>query len=78
MTGLSATPAWRTVTVTAASCVDANAASTAAMVKGANAEQWLDSLHLPARLVGIDGRILRVAGWPAGETVTPELAQSSR
>jgi thiamine biosynthesis lipoprotein len=77
MTGLSATPAWRTVTVTAASCVDANAASTAAMVKGANAEEWLDSLHLPARLVSVDGRIRRVAGWPTGDTVRP-VAVSSR
>jgi thiamine biosynthesis lipoprotein len=77
-TGLSATAAWRTVTVTAASCVDANAASTAAMVKGATAEQWLESIHLPSRLVAVDGRILRVAGWPTGDTVMQELAQSSR
>ena len=76
-TGLSPTPAWRTVTVTAASCVDANAASTAAMVKGAAADQWLESLHLPSRLVAIDGRILRVAGWPAGDTARP-MAESSR
>jgi thiamine biosynthesis lipoprotein len=77
-TGLSSTPAWRTVTVTAASCVDANAASTATMVKGTTADQWLDSLHLPARLVAVDGRILRVAGWPAGDSPMPQLAQNSR
>ena len=33
-TGLPAEPVWRTVTVTAASCVDANTASTAAIVRG--------------------------------------------
>jgi len=76
-TGLSLTPVWRTVTVTAASCVDANAASTAAMVKGASAVQWLNSLQLPARLVTVDGRILRVAGWPAGESASPELAETT-
>jgi thiamine biosynthesis lipoprotein len=76
-TGLSLTPAWRTVTVTAASCVDANAASTAAMVKGAASDQWLESLHLPSRLVSIDGHIVRVAGWPAGHTARPR-AESSR
>jgi thiamine biosynthesis lipoprotein len=76
-TGLSPTPAWRTVTVAAVSCVDANAASTAAIVKGSTADQWLDSLQLPARLVAIDGRILRVAGWPASDTEKP-VAERSR
>ena len=33
-TGLPAEPVWRTVTVAAASCVDANTASTAAIVRG--------------------------------------------
>jgi thiamine biosynthesis lipoprotein len=69
---------WRTVTVAAASCVDANAASTAAMVKGASAIQWLNSLQLPSRLVTVDGRILRVAGWPDGESASPELAENAR
>jgi len=78
MTGLSPTPTWRTVTVTAASCVDANAASTAAIVKGATAEGWLTTLHLPSRLVAVDGRILRVAGWPASNSTMPEMARSSR
>jgi thiamine biosynthesis lipoprotein len=77
-TGLSPTPVWRTVTVTAASCVDANAASTAAMVKGATAVRWLDSLQLPSRLVAVDGRILRVAGWPAGASAMSELTESIR
>jgi thiamine biosynthesis lipoprotein len=72
-TGLPPVPAWRTVTVTAASCVDANAASTGAMVKGTSAVQWLDSLQLPSRLVAVDGRILRVAGWPAGASAMSDL-----
>ena len=65
-TGLPAEPVWRTVTVTAATCVDANAASTAAMVKGPAALSWLESRHLPARLVAMDGTIFRIAGWPDG------------
>lgn len=77
-TGLSPTPAWRTVTVTAASCLDANAASTASMVKGATAVQWLDSLQLPSRLVAVDGRVLRVAGWPPGALRMSEPAESTR
>ena len=54
-TGEPAAPVWRTVSVAAASCVDANTASTAAIVRGASAPQWLESLGLPARLVDPSG-----------------------
>ena len=64
-TGRSARSPWRTVTVAAASCVDANVASTAAIVRGAQAPDWLATLQLPARLVAADGRVVSVAGWPA-------------
>jgi thiamine biosynthesis lipoprotein len=67
-TGRPAGGPWRTVTVAAASCVDANCASTAAIVRGERSQQWLSSLGLPSRLVGHDGRVRHVAGWPtAGE-----------
>lgn len=56
---------WRTVSVTAASCLDANIASTAAIVRGEHAVAWLESLELPSRLVGVDGIARHVAGWPA-------------
>jgi FAD:protein FMN transferase len=60
-------PVWRTATVAARSCVDANAASTAAIVLGAGAPGWLDRRGLPSRLVAVDGRVDRVAGWPWDE-----------
>ena len=63
-TGLPAHEHWRTVSVTAASCVDANIASTAALIMGADAPQWLEDAHLPARLVRVDGTVTYVAGWP--------------
>ena len=63
-TGSPARTPWRTVTVAAASCVDANVAATAAVVLGDDALAWLDELHLPARLVRNDGAVLTVAGWP--------------
>jgi thiamine biosynthesis lipoprotein len=53
------------VTVAATSCVDANAASTAAIVRGERALRWLESAGLPARLVAHDGSVVTVAGWPA-------------
>lgn len=66
-TGLPADSPWRTVTVAAASCVDANIASTAAFVRGEQAPSWLARLRLPGRLVRHDGRVLRVGGWPDRE-----------
>jgi thiamine biosynthesis lipoprotein len=64
-TGRPAEPVWRTVTVTAASCVDANTASTAAIVRGRGAPEWLAALGLPSRLVDAAGAVHRVAGWPS-------------
>jgi thiamine biosynthesis lipoprotein ApbE len=63
-TGLPATGPWRTATVVAACCADANAAATAAIVMGDRAPAWLARHGLPARLVAEDGSVLRVAGWP--------------
>jgi thiamine biosynthesis lipoprotein len=56
---------WRTASVAAASCADANIASTAAIVLGSMAPSWLEEHSLPARLVGLDGTTRVQAGWPA-------------
>jgi FAD:protein FMN transferase len=64
-TGRPAASPWRTVTVAAVSCVDANVASTAAIVLGDEAPGWLERLGLPARLVSQVGAVVHVAGWPA-------------
>ncbi len=63
-TGLPVDSPWRTATVAAASCVDANTASTAAMVLGEDAPAWLADRALPSRLVATDGTVTTVAGWP--------------
>jgi thiamine biosynthesis lipoprotein ApbE len=63
-TGLPAAPVWRTVSVAAATCADANTAATAAIIRGHRAPAWLASLNLPARLVSVDGAITTVANWP--------------
>jgi thiamine biosynthesis lipoprotein len=68
-TGQPAEEVWRTVTVAADSCVDANTASTAAIVQGAPAPEWLTRRELPARLVARDGSVLCVGGWPSAEAV---------
>jgi thiamine biosynthesis lipoprotein len=62
-------PVWRTVSVAAGSCLSANAASTASIVLGRDAPEWLCARQLPARLVGVDGRVSVVAGWPESQPV---------
>jgi len=64
-TGVPAVEHWRTVSVAAPSCVDANAAATAAIVMGYTAPAWLESLGLAARLVHVDGTVETTGGWPA-------------
>jgi len=64
-TGLPAAVVWRTVSVAAATCTDANIASTAAIIRGRAAPAWLTELALPARLVDEAARVHTVGGWPA-------------
>jgi thiamine biosynthesis lipoprotein len=64
ISGAPADAVWRTVSVAASSCVDANIASTASIVRGERAVPWLNSLAYPARLVRPDGRTVVTAGWP--------------
>jgi thiamine biosynthesis lipoprotein len=63
-TGLSAQGPWRTVSVKAETCLDANVAATSAVVRGVDAPAWLAERGLPSRLVADDGRVRLVAGWP--------------
>jgi thiamine biosynthesis lipoprotein ApbE len=63
-TGLPVDGPWRTATVAAATCVDANIASTAAIVMGYGALAWLERQGLAARLVDQEGRIECTSRWP--------------
>jgi thiamine biosynthesis lipoprotein len=63
-TGAPADEAWRTVSVAARTCVEANTASTAAIVRGEAAVAWLERRGLPARLVRRDGTAAYTCGWP--------------
>jgi thiamine biosynthesis lipoprotein len=58
-------PVWRTVSVAAYRCADANTFSTAAVVRGDAAPTWLRSLGVPARLVAADRQVLTLGQWPA-------------
>lgn len=62
--GLPAPPVWRTVSVAAAACADANMASTTAIIRGEAALPWLAGLGLAARLVAESGAVVTLGGWP--------------
>ena len=63
-TGCPAAGPWRTASVLAGTCVDANVAATAAIVLGDEAVPFLAALGLAARLVGHDGGVELVGDWP--------------
>jgi thiamine biosynthesis lipoprotein ApbE len=63
-TGAPVTRTWRTVSVAAADCTDANIATTAAIVRAGAAPAWLADLGLPARFTAWDGRVRTVGSWP--------------
>jgi len=67
-TGLPVQSLWRTATVAAASCVDANIASTAAVVMSDRAQAWLERHGLSARLVDRSGNVHCLAGWPQADS----------
>ncbi len=64
-TGLPAQTPWRMATVAGATCLEANAAATAALIMGEPAIEWLDRLRLPARLVDVNGAVHVAGGWGA-------------
>ena len=66
-TRLPARGPWRSITVVASTCLSANVATTAAMVKGDDAVAWLRTTGLPARLVSTDGHLATLGGWPREE-----------
>jgi thiamine biosynthesis lipoprotein len=55
------------VTVAAQTCYAANTASTAAVVRGWTALQWIRTLGMTARLVDHDRVVHTIGGWPRGE-----------
>jgi thiamine biosynthesis lipoprotein len=62
-TGRTADATWDQVTCVAADALEANAASTAAVVLGEDAPEWLRANGIPARLDGPD-RVVTTWGWP--------------
>jgi thiamine biosynthesis lipoprotein ApbE len=79
LSGEPAKEVWRTVSVAARDCADANIAATGAIVRGEGAPQWLAKLGLPARLVDPGGNVRTVGDWPCeGETKANHAAERVR
>jgi thiamine biosynthesis lipoprotein len=70
-TGLPIASTWRTVSVSASTCLAANVASTDAMVRGGGAQAWLTGRGLAARLVDTSGLVARTPGWPEPGVAEP-------
>ncbi|MGC4933599.1 FAD:protein FMN transferase [Gordonia sp. DT30] len=63
-TGGPAATRWAQITCAAPTAVQANAASTAAIIHDAGAPQWLCEREIPACLISTDRRIITTPGWP--------------
>jgi thiamine biosynthesis lipoprotein len=64
-TAAPAVSVWRSATVAASTCVEANAASTAAVILGHRAPSWLSDRGYAAHLVDQQHRVVRVGDWPS-------------
>jgi FAD:protein FMN transferase len=62
-TGYPADPVWRTASVVAGTCAEANTITTAAIVRGSRTAAWLHELGVAARLVGADGTVTTFGTW---------------
>jgi thiamine biosynthesis lipoprotein len=64
VTTLPVDPVWRTVSVAAGTCLQANTLSTSALVRRRGAPAMLRDRGAPARLVARDGSVTTTNGWP--------------
>jgi len=64
LTTLPVEPVWRTVSVAAGTCVQANTLTTSALVRRQGAPAMLRGRGVPARLVARDGSVTTTNGWP--------------
>ncbi len=80
-TGRTVERVWGQASCVAATALEANTASTAALVLGTEAPYWLAAHGIAARLERLDGSVVTVAGWPdddAAESLSAEDKESHR
>jgi thiamine biosynthesis lipoprotein len=62
-TGRASSSCWEQVTVSGATCVDADVAAKAGFLLGERGPEWLDARGIPGRFVARDGEIVENAAW---------------
>jgi FAD:protein FMN transferase len=67
VTGMPVAPVFRTASVAAPTCVEANTLSTAALVRGLRGIGLLASSGRPARLVTASSEVVRLNRWPGAQ-----------
>lgn len=77
-TGQPAITSLASASVLARSCLEANGASTAAVIVGAGAAAWLERRGLAAMLVEQDGRLTRCGAWPAPDPQVDPVSDRMR
>ncbi|WP_043457691.1 FAD:protein FMN transferase [Gordonia polyisoprenivorans] len=73
-TGAPARTQWAQVSCAAPTALQANAASTAAVILDSSAPRWLSQRGIPACLVATDNRVVLTPGWPETADVGPGRA----
>lgn len=68
--GLPAEAVWRSVTVAASTCLEANAFSTAGVVRGFRAVDWFRRRGIAGRFVDQYGRTIVTGAWPGEQHAT--------
>jgi thiamine biosynthesis lipoprotein ApbE len=63
--GVPVSSPWRTVTAASATCLEANIATTAGIVRGEAALEWFSRRNLAGRFVYHDGAVRTTGQWPA-------------
>jgi FAD:protein FMN transferase len=64
-TGRASESCWEQVTVSGATCLDADVAAKAGFLLGERGPEWLDERGLPGRFVGVDGEVVENDAWAA-------------
>jgi thiamine biosynthesis lipoprotein len=70
-TGRASASRWAQVTVSGATCLDADVAAKAGYLLGERGPDWLDARGIPGRFVGVDGQIVENGTWVTATRTVP-------
>jgi thiamine biosynthesis lipoprotein len=62
-TGATSDSCWEQVTVSGATCLDADVAAKAGFLLGERGPDWLEARGIPGRFIGVDGEVVENGAW---------------